>query len=570
MKIDSLPVDASLATLQTVLDRLAADPELSASRKRDLRSAVTSFATLLDQTPAAIPMDLAAIRRKLDTIEPAWAKVSRKRWSNLRSDLGGAIAASGLRPMLKTSLIEIDDGWRRLLTDAEPRIAHGLSRFARWASLRQIAPQAVDIKIIERFVAELGDATLVRKLRYIHSLVTKRWNELVASNSGCGLRPVSLEGHGRRVLKRIARNSFPASLWADVESSLQWASMPDPLAMEARARALRPRSLRLRREHIHSAASAAVAAGIPAAHLTSLAVLVQVETFRVILRQLWQQDGRKLSAYTHGVAVTLIALAGEWVKEPPEAVDILKGLRKKLGDLPPGLTEKNEGTLRSFDDPRLISALVHLPDRLWREARRSRSRYVFTAIQTAIAIDILIHVPFRMQNLSAINFDEHLHWPQGPRKPALIRFGRQDTKNEGYLKFELPIALAARLQVYRDEIAPGIIGRKPGMLFVTSRGKVRSQEAVANAIKRSVLRNLGVKVTPHQFRHLCAKIILDDNPGALPLVQEMLGHSSEKTTRKFYAGINTLRAGRAHAELVNELRESNLGRRRRRPHRTKD
>jgi hypothetical protein len=32
----------------------------------------------------------------------AQAKVSRKRWANLRSDLAVAIEASGLRPMLKT------------------------------------------------------------------------------------------------------------------------------------------------------------------------------------------------------------------------------------------------------------------------------------------------------------------------------------------------------------------------------------------------------------------------------------------------------------------------------------
>ena len=33
----------------------------------------------------------------------------------------------------------------RLLAHAEPRSALGLSRFARWASLQQVAPQAVDL-----------------------------------------------------------------------------------------------------------------------------------------------------------------------------------------------------------------------------------------------------------------------------------------------------------------------------------------------------------------------------------------------------------------------------------------
>jgi integrase len=167
-----------------------------------------------------------------------------------------------------------------------------------------------------------------------------------------------------------------------------------------------------------------------------------------------------------------------------------------------------------------------------------------------------------MANLSAITFDVHLHWPQGPRKAALLTFGAKETKNSARLKFELPPFLADRIHVYRSEIAPAVIGRKPDELFVTHRGKPRGQAAIAIAISKTILRHLGVKVTPHQFRHLCAKIILDRNPGAYELVRQILGHSSVKTPVEFYAGIDTLRAGRAHAELVNELRQSNLGRRR--------
>ena len=79
-------------------------------------------------------------------------------------------------------------------------------------------------------------------------------------------------------------------------------SVPDPLDDEARARALAPVSVRLRRDHIHLAASAACAAGIDAERLTSLADLVEPETFRAVLRHLWEKRGGKLSAYTRDVA----------------------------------------------------------------------------------------------------------------------------------------------------------------------------------------------------------------------------------------------------------------------------
>src|SRR4029077_3262621 len=160
-------------------------------------------------------------------------------------------------------------------------------------------------------------------------------------------------------------------------------------------------------------------------------------------------------------AITLTAIASEWVKAPTETVATLKQLHRKLGTLPPGLTEKNKGLLRTLDDPRLSTALVQLPDRLWHAARRAlpNSYRSFVDLQTALAIDLLIHVPLRMQNLSALKFDVHVHWPQGRRKPALITLKRGETKTKIDLNFEIPVALADRLNAYRNEIVPGAIGK---------------------------------------------------------------------------------------------------------------
>ena len=99
-------------------------------------------------------------------------------------------------------------------------------------------------------------------------------------------------------------------------------------------------------------------------------------------------------------------------------------------------------------------------------------------------------------------------------------------------------------------------GTRPDAVFVAWTGRPRTQAAITVAIERTVLRWLGVKLTPHQFRHLVAKIILDANPGAYELVRQMLGHKNMKTTTSFYAGIDTRRAGRAHAELIMKLREN--------------
>jgi integrase len=298
-----------------------------------------------------------------------------------------------------------------------------------------------------------------------------------------------------------------------------------------------------------------------------LASLLELDTFRVLLRHRWRQDGGSLSAYTHGMAVTLIAIASEWAKLSADEIAALKALRSKLGPLPFGLTEKNRSTLRVFDNTRLVTDLIHLPDRLWTAARRRlpTSRRAFIDLQTALAIDLLIHAPPRPQNLASLNFQTHLHWPQGRRQPALVTFRADETKNHTRLEFEIPTVLAERLQVFRNEIAPAVIGERPDAVFVSFSGRPRKQDTIMRTIMKTIRRYLGVKLTPHQFRHLAAKIILDHNPGAHELVRQMLGHKNLSTTTKFYAGIDTRRAGRAHADLIMRLRESSkLGRRRRR------
>jgi integrase len=102
-----------------------------------------------------------------------------------------------------------------------------------------------------------------------------------------------------------------------------------------------------------------------------------------------------------------------------------------------------------------------------------------------------------------------------------------------------------------------VTGRRPDHLFVTWRGKPRTQGALAVAIEKTVLKYVGVRLTPHQFRHLAAKIVLDQNPGAFELVRELMGHKNIQTTINFYAGIDTKRAGRAQIELIAKIRRGN-------------
>jgi hypothetical protein len=301
-------------TLQDVLEGLVRNSSLSVTRLRDLRSAVTCFAALVDSSPPHVALDLAAIRSVLDLMVPIQAKMSRKRWANLRSDLAAAIAASGLLPMLKTSTVELSESWASLLGKTQDRrMTDGLSRFARWASERQIAPRDVDREVVDRFVAELHSASLVRKIAELGQTIVRSWNRLAQSFPDEGLRPIKVRKRTNGP-PRFPWHDLPASFRRDVDGYLEWAAVPDPLEENARRSPLASRTIHLRRDHLHSAVSAAVAAGVDGKQLVSLKSLVELDTFKKILRHRWEEEGRKLTAYTHGVAGSLIAIAKEWVR----------------------------------------------------------------------------------------------------------------------------------------------------------------------------------------------------------------------------------------------------------------
>ena len=175
MKPNPPPPPAAPVTLQTVLDRLAGDGGLSDTRKRDLRSAVTSFAKLKGQPPAAIPLDLADIRRTLDGMVPARAQgitqtvgQHAQRPRHAPSTPRACGRCSG--PPTSSS-IRSGAAFLRQPTSAS---AKALSRFARWASLRRIAPEAVDDSTIDRFITELDAATLTGNLANLRRIVAMR------------------------------------------------------------------------------------------------------------------------------------------------------------------------------------------------------------------------------------------------------------------------------------------------------------------------------------------------------------------------------------------------------------
>ena len=121
------------------------------------------------------------------------------------------------------------------------------------------------------------------------------------------------------------------------------------------------------------------------------------------------------------------------------------------------------------------------------------------------------------------------------------------------MAFDIPPQLAKMLIEYRNDIAPKIIGRRPDSLFVNADGARKHQATVSHLISRYLKKHEGILLSPHQFRHVNAMVMLNRSPGNFEGVRQLLGHSSIQTTAAFYAGIDSRRAARHHQALIDDI-----------------
>ena len=310
----------------------------------------------------------------------------------------------------------------------------------------------------------------------------------------------------------------------------------------------------MRRDQIHAAVSALIDSGIKPAAIRSLADLVTPDNFKRILRRRVEMVGGAPNSFNQSLGIALVLIAREWVKVDGAEQAELKRLLSKVPAPPQGLTDKNKRCLRQFDDPGNLRRLVQLPEQLWAEVKRERSPSYRTLAkaQAALAIAILTYMPIRLQNLLTLEFERHLFIRTGRGAKSTLELSSAEVKNDIDLAFEIPPQIVKMLVEYRDRVMPKIIGGIPTRLFVNVDGTSKEEKGLGVLITKYARRRAGITLTPHQTRHLSAKVLLDDQPGGFEIVRQLLGHRNLHHTVSSYAGIDSRRAGQHHQRLIEE------------------
>ena len=292
--------------------------------------------------------------------------------------------------------------------------------------------------------------------------------------------------------------------------------------------------------------------------ISSLADLVRPERFKSILRHYHNQANREPNAFVIALAKTLIQVAQYHAGASSDEVKELKRLASNLPAVPFDLTAKNKTLLRQLESDRLRAKLLFLPEQLIGQVAKGleQGRIRFVEAQIAVAIDILLAVPLRPQNLSSLSWQHNFSEPNGPRNQLLLHIAAQHTKTKRQdIVSEVPQDVARRLRWYRRHVLSRLGSNRNGYLFVTEAGTPKSQETLTQQITEAIVRKVGIHMTPHQFRHFGATSYLEQHPEDFETARAHLGHAWSKTTR-IYAGSSSRRASRAYNEHLLKQREA--------------
>ena len=358
-------------TLADVRQRMAADQALGPIRRRDLISALTSFAshtrTELDATPASF----TAVRGLAARVMPGGLGVSAKRWANIKAELAFALRHVGVRPRTRLIPARLPAAWKSLHEGMPDRaVRFGLSRFIGFCTEHGLLPEAVDDNVLERFRDWLETGTLVDRPAAVHQRACAQWNRAVALVPGWPQRKVTVPCRTNHV--RLPPETFPTPFHTDIAAWQACLAGKDLFEEKGPARPLSPITLRHIRYQVMMAASACVRAGVEPQELQSLADLVEPARLKPGLLFLLERYGGKSTAALGELASTLVYVARHWVRLEPKRLQELERMRARLRCRVRGMTEKNRVRLHQFDEPLSQLQLLDLPQKLLKLAERSR------------------------------------------------------------------------------------------------------------------------------------------------------------------------------------------------------
>lgn len=190
------------------------------------------------------------------------------------------------------------------------------------------------------------------------------------------------------------------------------------------------------------------------------------------LRFFWEQSGRQRSHHAYHVVGLVLRLARHQAKLPAPDIGRLRAMADKLRPVAEGLTGRNLARLRQ--------------------------------LQTAVAVEILIHVPMRLRNLQHLRVGVHLL--RGTCGTVLLSVAGEEITNGVPIEVRLPDEAARLIGLYRDRYQPLLAPQGGDWLFPgTKPGAPKTDEGLRSQIQKAIADGLKATGVQQKLAELEAK-----------------------------------------------------------------
>jgi integrase len=550
---------ADQPTLRGLLDAIESDKDLALQRRRNVCSSIRTIAKLMRRDLGYLPAHPKYYRDFFAELHPERCGLSRSRIGNIKSDLMFALRHTGCVSSGNTYMAPFAIEWQQLWDQAATASGSRryVSRFMHFCSANGISPDAVDDEVSENFKRALVEESFVSDPVKAHQNIIRTWNRLADAVPGWPAIKLTVPRYKKTYT--IPLDAFPASFRDEVDDLFDRLSGKDILDDQGPLKPLKPKTIESRRYRLRQIVSALVHQGWNIEDITSLSRVVEIDATKLAMRYFLDRTGRETTSQIHGLAVLIKTIARHWVGVDEEHLDGLKELCRRLEPGTKGLTNKNRERLRQFDDPRNVGLLLDFPrgqiDAVRRQDRGRRRDAV--RVQIALAVELLLMAPIRAENLASLDIDRHVQRSRSGAKGVVhLVIPGDEVKNGEALEFTLPAETVELLDLYIMDYHPRLASGPSRWLFPGLNGKPKTRELLGDQVSKQVYNATGLHVNLHLFRHIAAKLYLDQNPGGYEVCRRILGHRSMDTTTRFYAGMETAAASRHFDDEILKLRRS--------------
>lgn len=553
--------NGTLPSLAELRACVLADETLPESRRKDWSSAFRSFAKGLGQPLEVISSDPVELRRLLRDVTPAMAGFRPGRWRNVLSLVTTALSHLGVVVVQGRIATAPSAEWLAILGLLEPgaeRHFHAW-RFARYCTVRDVPPTAVDDAMLETYRADLEHRSLVSEPVRAAREVARLWNAAADQHPAWPQCRLTVPDHRQAFSPPLS--FYPQTLRDDIERWCVWLGGDDPF-VDRPFSPLRATSMATRLRQLRAYLGALVERGVDPATVVDLASVVTPAMTRVALRVFWERAGRTSTAHTFQMAALVLQIGKYWARLPDPDVEALHNMMRQLRPAHTGMSKRTEGRVRAaVENEERLDRLLTLPGLLMDKACRAGppGQRLAQMAQTAVLADILLHLPMRLENLGRLRLGVHLIL--GPGGSISVDIPAAETKNRMPISGPLPRDVSKRIAVYVDRFRPFLNPGSSDWLFPGAvPGRPKTGEALRSQIRKAATTQCGLILTPHDFRSLTGYLTLRDDRGAHGKVQRILGHKSLATTMAHYSGLEASMAIADYGDLMGNLRADAMAR----------